>query len=70
MVRGLRIKNGRLQAAKDNDAALDIDLTKEGDGWQPIYDDNGESIAVSPHTPPGLRGIFRRWYCRGVAFRA
>lgn len=47
MVRGLRIKNGRLQAAKDNDAALDIDLTKEGDGWQPIYDDNGESIAVS-----------------------
>ena len=47
MVRGLRIKDGRLQAAKDNDAALDIDLTQEGDGWQPIYDNNGENIAVS-----------------------
>lgn len=47
MVRGLRIKNGRLQAAENNNAALDIDLTQEGDGWQPIYDDNGENIAVS-----------------------
>lgn len=47
MVRGLRIKDGRLQAAVDNDAALDIDLTHEGDGWQPIYDNNGENIAVS-----------------------
>lgn len=47
MVRGLRIKNGRLQAAKDNDAALDIDLTPEGDGWQPIYNNDGESLAVS-----------------------
>ena len=47
MVRGLRIENGRLQAAEDNDAALDIDLTQEGDGWKPIYNDEGESIAVS-----------------------
>lgn len=47
MVRGLRIKNGRLQVAKDNDAALDIDLTPEGDGWQPIYDNSGESVGVS-----------------------
>lgn len=47
MLRGLRIYNGRLQAAKDNDAALDIDLTREGDCWQPIYDNNGESVAVS-----------------------
>ena len=41
------IKNGRLQAAENNDAALDIDLTQEGDGWKPIYNDDGESIAVS-----------------------
>lgn len=47
MVRGLRLKDGRLQVAKDNDAALDIDLTPEGDGWQPVYSDDGENIAVS-----------------------
>lgn len=47
MVRGLRLKDGWLQAAKDNDAALDIDLTPEGDGWQPIYTDGGENISVS-----------------------
>lgn len=47
MVRGLRLKDGRLQAAKDNDAALDIDLTQEGDGWQPVYTDGGENISVS-----------------------
>ena len=47
MVRGLRIKDGRLQVAADNDAALDIDLTPEGEGWQPIYNNNGENIAVS-----------------------
>lgn len=48
MVRGLRIVNGRLQAAENNDAALDIDLTQEGDCWKNITDDrNGEAIRVS-----------------------
>lgn len=47
MVRGLRIKNGVLQRAKDNDAALDIDLTTEGDGWENILDDSGNPIRVS-----------------------
>lgn len=47
MVRGLRLKDGRLQAAKDNDAALDIDLTREGDGWKPVTDNNGTPIRVS-----------------------
>lgn len=47
MVRGLRIKNGVLQRAKDNDAALDIDLTTEGDGWENILDDSGKPIRVS-----------------------
>ena len=47
MVRGLRIKNGMLQKAKDNDAALDIDLTTEGDGWENILDDSGKPIRVS-----------------------
>ncbi len=47
MVRGLRIKNGMLQRAKDNDAALDIDLTTEGDGWENILDDSGKPIRVS-----------------------
>lgn len=47
MVRGLRIKDGRLQTAKDNDAALDIDLTPEGDDWQAVTDNNGRAISVS-----------------------
>lgn len=47
MLRGLRIKNGVLQRAKNNDAALDIDLTTEGDGWENILDDNGNPIRVS-----------------------
>lgn len=47
MVRGLRMKDGRLQAAANNDAALDIDLTAEGDGWQAVTDDTGKPIKVS-----------------------
>lgn len=47
MIRGLRIKDGRLQAAENNDAALDIDLSQNGNGWQPIYNDDGDSLAVS-----------------------
>ena len=47
MVRGLRIKDGKLQAAKNNDAAMDIDLTLEGDDWQDILDDSGKSVRVS-----------------------
>lgn len=45
--RGLRLKDGRLQAAKDNDAAMGIGLTKEGDGWQALMDEDGEAIRVS-----------------------
>lgn len=47
MVRGLRIINGVLQATDNNDAAMDIDLTRDGNGWVSISDDNGESIRVS-----------------------
>lgn len=47
MVRGLRIKDGQLEMAKNNDAALDIDLTLEGDNWEPVRDDSGKSIRVS-----------------------
>lgn len=47
MVRGLRLKNGKLQAAKNNDAALDIDLTEEGDDWQDVLDDAGNPVRVS-----------------------
>lgn len=43
MVRGLRIRNGVLEAAKNNDAAMDIDLTLEGDCWEAIRDDEGKS---------------------------
>lgn len=46
MVRGFRIKNGVLQAAKDNDAAMDIDLTYEGDDWFDVVDDEGKPIYV------------------------
>ena len=46
MVRGFRVKNGVLQAAKDNDAAMDIDLTCEGDDWFDVVDDEGKPIYV------------------------
>ena len=46
MVRGFRIKNGVLQTAKNNDAALDIDLTAEGDDWRNVVDDRGNPIHV------------------------
>lgn len=46
--RGMRIKNGNLQAAKNNDAALpETDLTENGDGWQPIVDDTGRPLFAS-----------------------
>lgn len=47
MLRGLRIKDGVLYAAKDNDAALNIDLTQEGDDWHRIKDDSGNIVKVS-----------------------
>lgn len=47
MLRGLRIKDGVLYAAKDNDAALNIDLTQEGDGWHRIKDNSGNIVKVS-----------------------
>lgn len=47
MLRGLRIKDGVLYAAKDNDAALDIDLTQEGDDWHRIKDNSGNVVKVS-----------------------
>ena len=46
--RGARIKDGYLQAAKNNDAALpETDLTENGDDWQPITDDAGRPLRVS-----------------------
>ena len=47
MLRGLRIKDGVLYAAKDNDAALNIDLTQEGDDWHRIKDNSGNAVKVS-----------------------
>lgn len=47
MVRGLRLKDGKLQASANNDAALDIDLTQEGGGWQAVTDDVGNIIRLS-----------------------
>ena len=47
MVRGLRMKDGLLQAATNNDAALDIDLTTESDDWHCVVDNEGEPVRVS-----------------------
>lgn len=47
MVRGLRIKDGFLEEAQNNDAAMDIDLTLEGDDWKPVCDNSGKPIRVS-----------------------
>lgn len=47
MVRGFRIRNGVFQVAKDNDAAMDIDLTKDGGCWKDVVDDKGMPIYAS-----------------------
>lgn len=47
MVRGLRIRNGKLEAPYNNDAAMDIDLSECGDAWQPIVDCNDKPVYVS-----------------------
>lgn len=47
IVRGLRIKDGALWAAENNDAALpETDLTTCSDGWKPIVDSNGDQVYV------------------------
>lgn len=47
MVRGMRLKRGRLEIAKNNDAALDIDLTEAGDAWCTVADDKGKPVRIS-----------------------
>ncbi|MEG1894613.1 MAG: SUMF1/EgtB/PvdO family nonheme iron enzyme [Oscillospiraceae bacterium] len=47
MVRGLRLLNGKLQAAENNDAAMNIDLSKESDLWKSVNDDTGNYIRLS-----------------------
>ncbi|MBQ6554455.1 MAG: SUMF1/EgtB/PvdO family nonheme iron enzyme, partial [Firmicutes bacterium] len=47
MIRGLRIYNGVFEIAKDNDAALNIDLSKDGTRWTCICDDDGKYVSVS-----------------------
>lgn len=44
----MRIVNGALQAAENNDAALpETDLSENGTGWRPIVDNEGKAIRVS-----------------------
>lgn len=46
--RGMRIVNGELQAAENNDAAMpETDLSENGTGWKPIVDNEGKAIRVS-----------------------
>ncbi len=46
--RGMRIKDGMLQAARNNDAAIPgTDLTERGDDWEPVTDKNGAPIYAS-----------------------
>lgn len=47
MVRGLRIKDGMLQATKNNDAAMDIDLSEISGDWLPITDNEYNAIYAS-----------------------
>ncbi|MCD8398259.1 MAG: hypothetical protein LUD12_13950 [Lachnospiraceae bacterium] len=46
MVRGVRLKDGKLQAAKDNNAAVDVDLTVDGNGWADVLDNEGKPVFV------------------------
>ena len=48
--RGVRIRDGALWAAENNNAALpETDLTECGDGWKPITDVEGRPLYVSVH---------------------
>lgn len=47
MVRGLRIKDGMLQATKNNDAAIDIDLSEISGDWLPVCDDENNAVYAS-----------------------
>ena len=47
MLRGLRIRNGKIEVAPDNNAALDIDLTEVGDAWRPLLAPDGKPICFS-----------------------
>ena len=46
MVRGLRLINGALQAAENNNAAEDIDLTENSKNWKDVVDDDGKSVNI------------------------
>lgn len=47
MVRGLRIKDGVLQQARDNNGAEDIDLTESSSHWENITDNSGKAVRVA-----------------------
>lgn len=47
MCRGLRMKDGRLEAALNNDAALpETDLSTDGADWHPVVTDEGKAIYI------------------------
>lgn len=47
MCRGLRMKDGRLEAAMNNDAALpETNLSTDGADWHPVVTDEGKAIYI------------------------
>lgn len=44
MIRGLRVKNGIIQTVKDNDAAMNIDISELSDKWIWVTDDKQHPI--------------------------
>lgn len=44
-IRGFRLMDGVLQTAKDNDAAMNIDLSRESQNWQAMLE-NGQPIRI------------------------
>lgn len=46
LFRGLRLKDGVLQVAENNDAALNIDLSERSDKWVCLTDEDGEPIRI------------------------
>ena len=45
-VRGFRMKDGVMQRAKDNDAAMPIDLSENSENWHPFRTDDGRVVKV------------------------
>lgn len=71
LLANISLKNGTLQAPKNNDAALDIDLEKYGCCWLNVTDDAGETVRVSVYNDKSIPVMTNKhiaYGCKGCAW--